>query len=157
MALLNTDRWTWIQEFDSTENGRHAWQALESHYDRPGETEKRIALAQNTLKTLHYRSKRHAINFKTYATCMMDAFTILQENGMNKSGLEHVDYLLKGIDSSAHPLVHNAKTFISMHDTLKANFVGAINKLSEYITKETPALEIYSPRGQGGRHVASFH
>ena len=155
VALLDTDGWTWIQSFDPTENGRAAWQALVAHYDGPGEREKRVAIAKRTLKTLHYRSEKHAINFEIYSTRMLDALTILAENGVRYEPSEWVDYLLDGIDEHAHHLVHTAKSIIRFDDALKQDFTLASNKLSEFITKETN--DGTGPHPRGGRRLSSYH
>lgn len=155
-ALVDTEAWTWIQTQDTTKDGRAAWKALLEHYDGPSQTEKRIATAKATLKTLHYRSEKHAINFDVYVTKMHEALTTLEENGVIFQPFQWVDYLLDGIDPNANQAVQTAKSIIRFSDTLKVNFTLASNKMSEFITKEVPALEQQGPRGGGGRRVAAF-
>ncbi len=157
MTLLDTDGWTWIQSYDNTEDGRGAWLALVAHYDGPGETEKRISLAQKSLKLLHYRSESHAVNFEAYSTKMLDALTILKDNGVRYEPWQWVDFLLNGIDPHANQMVHTAKSIIRFDDNLKQDFSMAVNKLSEFITKETPAIGSATPRQPGGRRtIAAF-
>eukprot|EP00978_Attheya_sp_CCMP212_P037330 scaffold175096_cov73-Attheya_sp.AAC.1 len=43
--MVDTDGWAWMQGFDRAQDGRRAWQALCSHYDGAGETQKRIVQA----------------------------------------------------------------------------------------------------------------
>ena len=154
LALLDTEGWVWIQQFDATENGRSAWLSLLAHYDGPGEREKRIATAKGTLKTLYYRNERGNVNFEKYSSRMFDAFTILEENGIVYQPFEKVDKLLEGIDQGAPQMIHNAKTVIRLDDNMKNDFTLACNKLSEFISKET--IPSTSTRIGGGRNISSY-
>ena len=50
---------------DQTENGRGAWITLVQHYDGPGEREKRIAIANDQIWSLHYKDER-VFAFETF-------------------------------------------------------------------------------------------
>ena len=154
LALLDTEGWVWIQQFDATENGRSAWLSLLAHYDGPGEREKRIATAKGTLKNLYYQNERGNVNFEKHSSRMFDAFTILEENGILYQPFEKVDKLLEGIDQGAPQMIHNAKTVIRLDDNMKNDFTLACNKLSEFISKET--IPSTSTRIGGGRNISSY-
>jgi hypothetical protein len=51
--LTGTEATTWIREFDRSQDGRAAWNALVAHYDGGGQQEKRIARAESTISQLH--------------------------------------------------------------------------------------------------------
>ena len=51
--LVGTDGNTWIGDFEASSNGRMAYTALCSHYDGPGEKQKRIATARQTIQDAH--------------------------------------------------------------------------------------------------------
>ena len=57
-ACVDTDAWAWIQQHDSSADGRKAWLALVAHYDGYGELNKRIQRAKMELLKLHYKKKR---------------------------------------------------------------------------------------------------
>ena len=89
------------------------------------------------------------MNFEAYSTKMMDSLTVLQENNVRYEPWQWVDFLLNGIDVSANQMVHTAKSIIRFDDNLKNDFTLASNKLSEFITKETPAIDNTAGRGGG--------
>ena len=127
-----------------------------AHYDGPGETEKRISQAKASLRILHYRSEKYTVNFELYSTRMNDALTVLQENGVRYEPWEWVDYLLNGIDDNASQAVLTAKSIIRFDDAMKRDFTMAVNKLSEFVAKETPTTDYGQHRARGGRRISSF-
>lgn len=157
LALLDTDGWTWIQSYDSTENGRGAWNSLVAHYDGPGEREKRVAQANQQIAKIHYRSEKHPVNFELYSTRLFDAFTILAQNGVQREQWEWVDALLNGIDVNASPNIIAAQSIIRFDDNLKNNFSAACNKLSEFIVKTTPITTGNQHGTRGGRQLSSYN
>jgi hypothetical protein len=55
--LINTSGWTWIELYDTMENGRGAFLAWTSHYNGQGELSKRTAMAKARVKSLFYKNK----------------------------------------------------------------------------------------------------
>jgi hypothetical protein len=50
--LVNTSDWTWIEPYDTMENGHGAFLAWMSHYNGQGELSKHTAMAKATIKSL---------------------------------------------------------------------------------------------------------
>ena len=149
--VIDTDGWTWIEEYDDPRNdGRAAMKALISHYDGPGEKEKRIAEARATLQNVHYRSEKHAVNWEVYVTKLKEAFTTLSDNGHKKEEDEKVDIMLDHIDQYAPLSVQTAITNVRMNPVLKHDFIAAANSISELIVKATSTGpgSITQPRGR---------
>ena len=72
-----TDADQWIKEYNRTQDGRAAWNALCQHYDGPAEGDKRVTVACHDLKTLHYKNES-SFSFETYSTKMRKAFSVLK-------------------------------------------------------------------------------
>jgi hypothetical protein len=53
--LINTSGWTWIEPYDTMENGRGAFLAWTSHYNGQGELSKRTAMAKARIKVFSTR------------------------------------------------------------------------------------------------------
>jgi len=154
MELIDTDGWAWIQQFEKTSDGRAAWLKLCDHYDGPGETERRIAEANKTLANATYKSEKYGMKFETYSTKIMDALTVLQDNGIVKNGTEQVAYLLDGISPNAPQYVQHLKTFIRMNQETKSDFTEAANRMAEMISQESNNV---GGHGQGGgRRISAF-
>jgi hypothetical protein len=54
--LINTSGWTWIEPYDTMENGRRAFLAWTSHYNGQGELSKHTAMAKARVKSLFYKN-----------------------------------------------------------------------------------------------------
>jgi hypothetical protein len=52
--LINMSGWTWIEPYDTMENGHGAFLAWTSHYNGQGELLKRKAMAKARVKSLFY-------------------------------------------------------------------------------------------------------
>jgi hypothetical protein len=55
--LINTSGWTWIEPYDTMENGRRAFLAWTSHYNGQGELSKHTAMAKARVKSLFYKNE----------------------------------------------------------------------------------------------------
>jgi hypothetical protein len=55
--LINTSGWTWIEPYNTMENGRGAFLAWTSHYNGQGELSKCTAMAKARIKSLFYKNK----------------------------------------------------------------------------------------------------
>ena len=51
--ILNNPAFAWVRPFDRRKDGRGAVVAMRAHYDGPGETSKKLAMAEADLKNLH--------------------------------------------------------------------------------------------------------
>jgi hypothetical protein len=54
--LVNTSGWTWIEPYNTMENGRGAFLAWTSHYNGQGELSKHTAMAKARVKSLFYKN-----------------------------------------------------------------------------------------------------
>lgn len=129
--LSGTMAWTWISSYESSKNGRGAVQALRTHYDGPGQVEKRLAYAQGILNNIHYKSERQ-YSFENYVTKLSEAFEILKDNQIPKQEREKVDYLLNNIRNDSHVILA-AKTNVKMNPNTRTNFQLAVDHMSELI------------------------
>lgn len=103
---MGTDAWEWLIEFDGRQDGRLSMQQLRLHYDGPSAIGKSIAIANQQIKELHYKSEQ-AFPFETFITKLNGAYQLLAENGEGKSTRTKVEELLSKIDCN-HPDARSA-------------------------------------------------
>ena len=97
--LVEGPAWPWISGMDRTQNSRGAWISLVQHYDGPGEKERRIALATEQIKSLHYKDER-TFTFEMFITKLKLAYKVLADNGIPKAEREKVSEMCEQINSS---------------------------------------------------------
>jgi hypothetical protein len=85
--LSETPKWTWISRYKASKSGKLAYQALRVHFNGPGESMKQNNHAYKILENTHYKSER-LFMFESYVTKLLEAFEILDNNGMGKKELE---------------------------------------------------------------------
>lgn len=83
-CITGTDAWEWLKEFDQKQDGRLSMQQLRLHYDGPSAVGKRIAMANQQIKELHYKSEQ-AFPFETFITKLNGAYQALADNGEAKN------------------------------------------------------------------------
>ena len=94
--LAGTDGWTYIREFDRTQDGRRAVKALKAHYDGEGESLKRIAIAKKQIEDLYYKSEQ-ALNFQQYTTKLKEALLELDKDDDERlTGKQKVENTVEG-------------------------------------------------------------
>jgi hypothetical protein len=71
--LINTSGWTWIEPYDTMENGRRAFLAWTSHYNGQGELSKHTAMAKARVKSLFYKNK-HSLSFEKVMEILSKSF-----------------------------------------------------------------------------------
>jgi len=74
--LVNTPGYTWIEEFNATENGCAAFCTWTDHCNGPGKLDKRIKLAKAELKNLYYRNEKY-LPFEVYTGKLKHIFVTL--------------------------------------------------------------------------------
>jgi hypothetical protein len=77
--LLNTSGWTWIEPYDTMENGRGAFLAWTSHYNGQGELSKRTAMAKARIKSLFYKNERSLL-FEKVMEILTKSFSTLDKD-----------------------------------------------------------------------------
>lgn len=95
--LIETPGYTWIEAFDTAEDGRGAYLAWTGHYNGQGELSKRTALAKTRLESLYYKSETY-LSFELYSGRLKRIFQVLNKDPDERvSPRQQVEYLLKGI------------------------------------------------------------
>jgi hypothetical protein len=81
--LVNTSGWTWIEPYDTMENGHRAFLALTSHYNGQGELSKRTAMAKAWVKSLFYKNERSLLFEKK-----VEKFSVYSDAGHGSGRME---------------------------------------------------------------------
>lgn len=148
-CVLNTEGWEWIKSYDANQNGRLSMEKLRLHYDGPAATSKRIALANQMIKELHYKSEQ-SFSFESFITKLNGAYQVLDENGEGKSTRTKIEELLSKINSN-HADIRSAIGVIRMSSEYNNDFTLTVNKLSEVITQIFPSIQ----GRERGRRISS--
>jgi hypothetical protein len=78
--LVNMSGWTWIEPYDTMENGQGAFLSWMSHYNGQGELSKHTAMAKATrIKSLFYRNK-HSLSFEKVMEILSKSFSTLDKD-----------------------------------------------------------------------------
>ncbi len=99
-----TDADEWIKQHRRAQNGRQAWLDLCNHYDGPAEGDKRVTVARNNIKVIHYKNES-SFSFEKYSTKLKKSFTTLEKYAQPKSEREKVEILLDQINTNDQRLV----------------------------------------------------
>jgi hypothetical protein len=95
--LIDTPGFTWIEAFDTTEDGCGAYLAWEAHYNGQGELSKCMALAKTQLDHFYYKSKQ-SMSFEHYSGKLKCIFQVLDKDPDERlSNQQQVEHLLRGI------------------------------------------------------------
>ena len=147
-SVSDTTNWDWIKTLNRSQNGRIAMQTLRNHFDGPGEVEKRIALANQTLSGLHY-AKEQTFNFSAYVTGLNACYRTLEEAGEPLTERTKVATMLAGIrNQNAYAIA--AVQSVRTNPLTKGNFTNAANELGEQIAVIFPG-EARKPHPIGSR------
>ena len=125
---------------------------LRTHFDGPGETEKRIAQANNAMENLHY-TKESIFPFSSYVTGINACYTTLDNAGDPVTARNQVAKMLKGITTTVNASLIAAMQNIRSNPDTKNDFVAASSKLSEQIALIFPG-ESRRPSASRGRRVS---
>lgn len=149
-CIYATDAWEWIKSYDDRKNGRLSMQHLRSHYDGPAMVSKRLALANQQIKELHYKSEQ-SFPFESFITKLNGAYQVLADNGEAQSTRTKIEELLGKINSN-HADIRSIIGVIRMTPMYYNDFTLTVNKLSEAITQIFP-----SQPGRDRRRVAAIN
>ena len=147
-AVADTQNWDWIKRLNRAQDGRGAMTLLRSHFDGPGEVEKRIAHANNAMEQLHY-TKESIFPFSSYVTGLNTCYTTLEGAQDPVSERNKVAKMLKGITTQNASLIAAMQNIRSNPNT-KSNFTAASNELSEQVALIFPG-EARRPSSRGRR------
>ena len=94
----------WIKSIAGKQSGRADMKSLRDHYNGEGKTSRRIAVAERTRDTLHYKSER-AMSFSSFLDKLQKMFNIFEEENEGITEQAKVRMLLKKVD---HPQLQDA-------------------------------------------------
>ncbi len=78
--LVNMSGWTWIEPYDTMENGHEAFFAWTSHYNGQGELLKHTAMAKARIKSLFYKNECSLL-FEKVIEILSKSFSTLDKQG----------------------------------------------------------------------------
>ena len=122
--LVNTSGWTWIEPYDTMENGHGAFLAWTSHYNGQGELSKHTAMAKARIKSLFYKNE-HSLSFEKVMEILSKSFSTLDKDP-DERYLEHqkVEKLLQCIQMPDMEVVAQKSVIASQYAN---DFLGACN------------------------------
>jgi hypothetical protein len=77
--LINTSDWTWIEPYDTMENGSRAFLEWMSHNNGQGELSKRTAMAKARIKSFCYKNE-HSLSFEKVMEILSKSFSTLDKD-----------------------------------------------------------------------------
>jgi len=78
--VMGSNGWFWIQQYESTKNGKLAMQALRAHYSGADQKKWRKNHAHAQIKSIHYKDE-NIFSFENYVSILQSSYSILQEEG----------------------------------------------------------------------------
>jgi hypothetical protein len=122
--LINTSGWTWIEPYDTMENGRRALLAWTSHYNGQGELSKHTAMAKARVKSLFYKNERSLL-FEKVMEILSKSFSTLDKDPDERySEHQKVEKLLQCIQMPDMEVVAQKLVIASQYAN---DFSGACN------------------------------
>ncbi len=161
-SLVSMSGWTWIERYDTMENGCGAFLAWTSHYNGQGELSKRTAMAKARIKSLFYKNE-HSLSFKKVIKILSKSFSTLDKDPDERfSKCQKVEKLLQCIQMPDMEVVAQ-KSLIAWqyaNDFLGAcnYFLAQVSRLhggaqlenSKYTKKCNAVSAMYGCAGQDG-------
>jgi hypothetical protein len=142
--MVDTDGWTWMQQFDRAQDGRRAWQALCAHYDGPGETQKRIMQARASISELYYKSEA-SFSFEKFTTKLREAYAVMEDNEEPVLPQTQVRDMCDRITCDHTAVVTAVVQVRTGTDRAgiqyKDSFTSAANHISEIISQTFPKIQ----------------
>jgi hypothetical protein len=122
--LVNTSGWTWIELYDTMENGGGAFLAWTSHYNGQGELLKRTAMAKARVKSLFYKNEC-SLSFEKVMEILSKSFSTLDKDPDERySEHQKVEKLLRCIQMPDMEVVAQKSVIVSQYVN---DFSGACN------------------------------
>ena len=166
--FVDTEGWSWVSRWDRVQDGRSAYNDACSHYDGPGETQKRIVQARANITDLFYKSEA-SFTFERFATKLREAYAIMDDNDEPVLPQTQVRDMCDRI-TCEHTAVITAVTNVRTGrddngDRYRDSFASAVNHISEVISQAFPRVQARGfnkrsrvasmggrgPPGRGGR------
>jgi hypothetical protein len=122
--LINMSGWTWIEPYDTMENGCRAFPAWMSHYNGQGELSKHTAMAKARIKSLFYKNE-HSLLFEKVIEILSKSFLTLDKDLDERySECQKVEKLLQCIQMPDMEVVAQKSVIASQYAN---DFLGACN------------------------------
>ena len=122
----------WIKSISRKQNGREDMIALRNHYSGEGNTSRRIAIAEKTRDTLHYKSER-AMPFSSFLDKLQKMFNIFDEENESISETAKVRLLLKKVE---HPQLQDAIGALRVRSAIDGiSFTECANHLAALVSE----------------------
>ena len=142
---------TWIQPFQSSQDGRRAWMALVDHFDGGGQKERRISKAEAILETVVYQNER-VFSFDSYSAQLLRAFRTLDSTPNRRSTANQVKILIDNMKVATAEFAVIKSYVRSNHRT---DLQGAIAYISREISDIYPDVAVGNRRNQGRHRFVS--
>lgn len=143
--LVETPGYTWIESFNTSEDGRAAFLAWTGHYNGRGELSKRTAIAKARLNSLFYKTEQ-SMSFEHFSGRLKRIFQVLDKDEDERvSPRQQIEYLLKGIKTTDAELI-GAKSIISSMYT--RDFDGACAYFSREVSRLHGAAQLEATRNR---------
>jgi hypothetical protein len=136
----------WIKSISLKQSGRDDMIALRNHYSGEGNTSRRIAIAEKTRDTLHYKSER-AMTFSSFLDKLQKMFNIFVQEGEPISESAKVRLLLKKIE---HPQLQDTIGALRVRSAIEGiTFTECANHLAALVSE--------LPDQQSTRKISGAH
>jgi hypothetical protein len=127
--LLNGPAWTWIQDYDTKQDGRAAWKALQAHFEGIGGQIRMKTAAYASIKRAEYKGSKN-FDFDLYKRIHMQAHADLKRNGEPIPEMKKVKDFL---DSITEPTLQPVKYTLAGFPHLMNNFAEAANYIGQIV------------------------
>ena len=122
----------WIKSIARKQSGRADMIALRNHYSGEGNTSRRIAIAEKTRETLHYKSER-AMSFSSFLDKLQKMFNIFTEENEEITEPAKVRMLLKKVE---HPQLQDAIGALRVRSSIEGiTFTECANHLAALVSE----------------------
>jgi hypothetical protein len=152
--LINTSGWTWIEPYDTMENGCRAFLAWTSHYNGQGELSKRTAMANTRIKSLFYKNKR-SLSFEKVMEILSESFSMLDKD-LDKRYLvcQKVEKLLQCIQMPDMEVKAQKSVIASQYAN---DFSGACNYFSAQVSRLHGRAQLENSKYMKKRNVSAMY
>ena len=155
--LMDSQAYSYMEPFDSTEDGRGAFLAVHKFYSGDGERSKRVSHALSKKEDLYY-VKEASFAFEKFASSATSVMATLDRSADDRlSEKQKVEWLQKAV----RPTDQGLQTHVELISTNYArDFAGALAYLSSQISRRCAAVQVkqkerrarqISQLGTGGR------
>jgi hypothetical protein len=152
--LINTSGWTWIEPYDTMENGRRAFLAWTSHYNGQGELSKCTAMAKARVKSLFYKIER-SLSFEKVMEILSKSFSTLDKDPDERYlECQKVEKLLQCIQKPDMEVVAQKSVIASQYAN---DFSGACNYFSAQVSRLHGGAQLENSKYKEKHNVSAMY